>query len=197
MCKRRLGPRKKFDAERETFNSARDGFYTNLDVHTFNHQAPSICRTCYAYVTCMLHSCCAHVALMLQPRAKTRLIAVDWCDSDHYHDRVAVRETCPTCAGCGKVPETAAEAAAPAADAPPPWRSGWGADKRCRSVADAPWRTKTLQCLYELLLLVQGARFVRGAMLQMHVAPDLDVSVWGGHCQNVLAIDDIRAARSS
>ncbi len=94
---------------------------------------------------------------MLQPRAKTRLIAVDWCDSDHYHNRVAVCETCPTCAGCGKVPETAAEAAAPAADATPPWRSGWDADKKRRSVADAPWRTKTSQCLYQLLLLLQGA----------------------------------------
>ncbi len=150
MCMRRLGARKEFNAERETFNSARTRFYTNLDFDTFNHQAPSICRTCYAYVTRMLHPCCAHVTLMLQPRAKTRLIAVDWCDSDHHRNRVAVCETCPTCAGCGKVPETAA-------DATPPWRSGWDADKKHRSVADAAWRTKTSQSLYQLLLLLQGA----------------------------------------
>ncbi len=157
MCMRRLGARKEFNAETETFIAARTEFYSTLDFDIFNHQAPSICRTCYAYVTRMLHPCCARVTLMLQPRAKTRLIAVDWCDSDHYHNRVAVCETCPTCAGCGKVPETAAEAAAPAADATPPWRSGWGADKKRRSVADAPWRTKTSQCLYQLLLLLQRA----------------------------------------
>ena len=167
MCMRRSGARKEFDAETAEFAAARQLFYSNLDLHIFNHQAPSICRTCYAYVTRMLHPCWAHVTLMLQPRAKTRLIAVDRCDSDHYHNRVAVCETCPTCAGCGKIPEPPAEAAEPAADATPrmvkaadatpPWRSGWGADKKRRSVADAPWRTKTSQCLYELLVLLQGA----------------------------------------
>ena len=112
MCMRRLGPRKEFNAETDTFVAARHQFYSNLDLHIFNHQAPSICRTCYAYVKRMLHPCCAHVTLMLQPRAQTRLIAVDWCDSDRYNNRVAVCETCPTCTGCGKVPERRSEAAA-------------------------------------------------------------------------------------
>ena len=135
MCMRRLGGRKEFNAQTETFVGTRHEFHSNLDLHIFNHQAPSICRTCYAYVTRMLHPCCAHVTLMLQPRAKTRLIAIDWCDSDHYHDRIAVCETCPTCAGCGKVPQR---------------RTEWS-DESTPRLAHSSWSTHIVLGLIRLL----------------------------------------------